>query len=395
MEIRASKRIQSIPAYPFAEIDRMVGELRAGGHDPIDFGVGDPTEPTPAVVRNTVKVAVDERASSGYPSYIGDSAFREAVARWMSARFGVELDPSKEICATIGSKEAVFNFPNAVLDPGDVVLCPSPGYPPYNRGTLFAGGVPWYYPLTAARGFMPDLDAIPVEVASRARIIWVNYPNSPSGVVPCDDFWPRLIDFANKYGLIIGSDEAYSEVWFNRRPRSILEFGRDGIIVFQSLSKRSNMTCHRVGWVCGDERVVALFKKLKTNIDSGTATFIQDGAVAALGDESHVERMRQLYRDKMDVLIPALRAVGCVIPDPDATLYLWPRVPEGMDGLTFAKRLLSPETAVVCTPGPALGEPLADGSSPGRDHVRFALVPSVDDCRRAAERILATFGRQA
>ncbi len=371
----------------------MVSELKAGGYDPIDFGVGDPTEATPRVVRDAVRVAVDARASAGYPSYIGDAAFRDAVAQWMSKRFGVSLNPATEICATIGSKEAVFNFPNAVLDPGDVVLCPSPGYPPYNRGTLFAGGIPWYYPLTAENGFIPDLDAIPVEVASRARIIWVNYPNSPSGVLPTDDFWPRLIAFAKKYELIIGSDEAYSEVWFNRRPRSILEFGRDGIIVFQSLSKRSNMTCHRVGWVCGDQRVVALFKKLKTNIDSGTATFIQDGAIAALADEDHVERMRELYRAKRDVLIPALRAVGCVIPDPDATLYLWPRVPEGMDGLTFAKRLLTSEVAVVCTPGPALGEPLADGSSPGLEHVRFALVPSIEDCHRAAQRILTAFGK--
>ncbi len=393
MEIRASKRIQSIPAYPFAEIDRMVGELRAGGHDPIDFGVGDPTEPTPEVVRRAVQIGVDSRASAGYPSYIGDRTFRVAVADWMGRRFGVALNPDTEICATIGSKESVFNFPNAVIDPGDIVICPSPGYPPYNRGTLFAGGVPWYYPLTMEGGFLPDLDAIPPDVLARARIIWVNYPNSPSGTVPPDDFWPRLLDFASRHDLIIGSDEAYTEVWFNRRPRSILEFGRDGVLVFQSLSKRSNMTCHRVGWVCGDERLVALFKKLKTNIDSGTATFIQDGAVAALDDESHVGAMRDLYRTKRDILIPALQAVGCVVPSADATLYLWPRVPAGMDGLEFARRLLAPDVAVVCTPGSALGEALADGTNPGRNHARFALVPSVEDCRRAAARILAAFSR--
>jgi len=393
MEIRASKRIQSLSGYPFAEIDRMVGELKAGGCDPIDFGVGDPTEPTPEMVRKAVQSGVDGRASAGYPSYIGDRSFRVAVADWMGRRFGVELNPDTEVCATVGSKEAVFNFPNAVIDPGDVVICPSPGYPPYNRGTLFAGGVPWYYPVTIENGFLPDLDAIPADVLARARIIWVNYPNSPSGTVAPDDFWPRLIEFAHSHDLIIGSDEAYTEVWFRQRPRSILEFGRDGIMVFQSLSKRSNMTCHRVGWVCGDERLVALFKKLKTNIDSGTATFIQDGAVAALSDEIHVDAMREMYRAKRDVLIPALEAIGCVVPPADATLYLWPRVPEGMTGLDFARRLLAPEVAVVCTPGPALGEPLADGTNPGMHHVRFALVPSVEDCRRAASRILSVFNR--
>jgi LL-diaminopimelate aminotransferase len=392
MEINASKRIKSLSGYPFAEIDRMVGELKAGGFDPIDFGVGDPTEPTPELIREAVKAGVDSRASAGYPSYIGDRTFRVAVADWMKRRFGVDLNPDTEVCATIGSKEAVFNFPNAVIDPGDIVICPSPGYPPYNRGTLFAGGTPWYYPVTMENGFLPDLDAIPADVLSRAKVMWVNFPNSPSGTIAPDSFWPRLIEFAARHNLIIGSDEAYTEVWFESRPRSILEFGRDGILVFQSLSKRSNMTCHRVGWVCGDERLVSLFKKLKTNIDSGTATYIQDGAVAALSDEAHVDAMREVYRAKRDVLIPALRDVGCIVPSADATLYLWPRVPEGMDGLEFAKRLLAPEVAVVCTPGPALGEPLADGTNPGRFHVRFALVPSVEDCRRAAARIRAAFG---
>lgn len=393
MEIRASLRIQSLTGYPFAEIDRMVTELKAGGFDPIDFGVGDPTEPTPELIRDAVKLAVDARASAGYPSYIGDKSFRLAVSGWMKKRFGVDLNPDTEVCATIGSKEAVFNFPNAVINPGDIVICPSPGYPPYNRGTLFACGVPYYYPLTMENGFLPDLEAIPADVLAKAKVIWVNYPNSPSGCIPPDDFWPRLIAFASRHNLIIGSDEAYTEVWFERKPRSILEFGREGIIVFQSFSKRSNMTCHRVGWVCGDERLVALFKKLKTNIDSGTATYIQDGAAAAMSDESHVDAMREVYRAKRDILIPALEAVGCIVPPADATLYLWPRVPVGMDAVEFAKTLLAPEVAVVCTPGPALGEPLADGTSPGKYHVRFALVPSVEDCRRAAARIAAAFAK--
>lgn len=392
MDIRPSRRIAALPGYPFAEVDRMVAELKAAGHAPIDFGVGDPTEPTPQVVRRAVQAGVDARARDGYPSYIGAPEFRRAVSAFMGRRFGVAIDPDREVCATIGSKEAVFQFPNCLIDPGDVVLCPSPGYPPYNRGTWFAGGVPWHYPLTAANGFLPDLDAIPADVLAKARLIWVNYPNSPAGRVAPDDFWPRLLAFAARHGLVVASDEAYSEVYFtDRPPRSILEFGRDGVIVFQSLSKRSNMTCHRVGWVVGDARLVDLFKKLKTNVDSGTATFIQDGAIAALSDETHVAGMRDLYRRKRDVLVPALRDIGCDVPDTDATLYLWPRVPEGMDGLAFAKRLLDPSVAVVCSPGPALGEPLADGTNPGALHARFALVPNLDQVAEAAVRLRRAF----
>lgn len=391
MDIRPSKRIASLPGYPFAEVDRMVASLKAGGHDPIDFGVGDPTEPTPELVRRAIRDAVDHRARDGYPSYVGAPEFREAVAAWYARRFGVALDPGIEICSTVGSKEAVFNFPSCLIDPGDLVLCPTPGYPPYNRGTLFAGGVPWYYPLRMEDGFLPDLDAIPADVTSRARLIWVNYPNSPSGRVAPDGFWPGLLAWASRHDIVVASDEAYTEVWFDRPPRTILEFGRDGVIVFQSLSKRSNMTCHRVGWVAGDARIVDLFKKLKTNIDSGTATYIQDGAIAALSDEAHVAGMRELYRQKRDLLVPALRDVGCDVFVPEATLYVWPRVPAGMDGLAFAKRLLDPSVAVVCSPGPALGEALTDGTHPGQRHVRFALVPTVERVAEAAVRIRKAF----
>lgn len=392
MDIRPSKRIASLPGYPFAEVDRMVAELKAGGHDPIDFGVGDPTEPTPEVVRQAIQRAVDARARDGYPSYVGAPEYRRAVADWYGRRFGVALDPDREICATIGAKEAVFNFPLCLIDPGDVVLCPTPGYPPYNRGTMFAGGVPHYYPVSLENGFLPDLEAIPDEVAAKARLIWVNYPNSPSGRVAPDGFWPALLAWARARNIVVASDEAYTEVWFDHAPRTILEFGREGVIAFQSLSKRSNMTCHRVGWVAGDERLVSLFKKLKTNIDSGTATYIQDGAIAALSDESHVAAMRDLYRAKRDLLVPALRDVGCEVFVPQATLYVWPRVPAGMDGLAFAKRLLDPSVAVVCSPGPALGENLADGTHPGQRHVRFALVPSVEKVAEAAVRIRKAFG---
>ena len=388
MNVRPSRRLASLPGYPFAEIDRQVARLRDEGHDPVDFGVGDPTEPTPEVVRRAIQEAVDRRAAEGYPSYVGAPEFRQEIAAWYRRRFGVSLDPDREVSSNVGAKEAVFHFPLCLIDPGDVVLCPTPGYPPYHRGTLFAGGVPWFYPLRPEGGFLPDLDAIPDAVAARARLIWVNYPNSPAGRVPPDDFWPRLVRWASDRGIVVASDEAYSEVWFDRPPRSILEFAREGVVVFQSLSKRSNMTGHRVGWVCGDPEVVGLFQRLKTNIDSGTPTFIQDGAIAALRDESHVDRMREIYRGKRDRLVGALRDIGCQVNPPEATLYLWPRVPQGMTGLDFARRLLDPSVAVVCTPGLALGEPSDDGGPhPGEHHVRFALVPSLDRVEEAVNRL--------
>lgn len=393
MEIRPSRRISDLPGYPFAQIDQMVSDLQAAGHHPIDFGVGDPTEPTPEIIRRAVQKGVDTRAQSGYPSYVGSPEYRQAIADFMDRRFSVKLNVATEICATIGSKEAVFQFPNCLIDPGDIVLCPSPGYPPYNRGTLFAGGVPYYYPVTQENDFLPDLEAIPEGVLQRARIIWVNYPNSPTGKVAPDEFWPRLLKFAQKYNLVVASDEAYSEVYFSAEPpRSALEFGRDGVIVFQSLSKRSYMTGHRVGWACGDERVISLFKKLKTNVDSGTATFIQDGAIVALKDEEHVAKMRQLYQRKREILVDALLEIGCELADCTGTLYLWPKAPKGMTGLEFAQKLLDPSIAVVCTPGVALGEKLADGSNPGEYHVRFALVPDLEQVIEASKRMKAAFG---
>jgi LL-diaminopimelate aminotransferase len=389
--VRASKRIASTKPYPFAEIDRLVAQLRKKGIKVIDFGVGDPTEPTPSFIRESLKEACDRRASSGYPSYEGSFEYRACVAEWFSNRFGVTLDPEKEVCATIGAKEAVFHLPLALVDQGDVVLCPSPGYPPYHTGTVFAGGTPFFYGLYRENNFLPDLKAIPEEVLEKTRMIWVNYPNSPTGVIAPDAFFAELIEFARNRDIVIASDEAYSEIYFDEKPRSILEFSKDGVIVVQSLSKRSCMTGYRIGFVCGDERLVSLFRKVKTNIDSGTPTFIQDAAITALRDEAHVEEMRSIYKERRDILVKALSDIGCEILVPKATLYVWAKAPKGLDGVGFASKLLEPDIAVVCTPGMALGEPLQDNSNPGKDYVRFALVPKTEDVKEAAIRIRRGF----
>ncbi len=388
MQIQLSKRLSELPTYAFAAVTERVAELKRAGIDPIDFGVGDPSEPTPTVVREAVKHSVDEHMQGGYPSYVGARRFRDAIVAWTKNRFGVALDPEREICASIGSKEAVFNFPEAFIDPGDVVLVPNPGYPPYTRGTRFAEGQVHFMNLLPENNFLPDLDAIPSDVRKRARLMWINYPNNPTGVTADRDFFERVVRFGQDNDIIIASDEAYSENYYGTPPSSILEVARDGVVVFQSLSKRSCMTGYRVGWIAGDARIVDAFKKLKTNVDSGTANFIQDAAVAALGDEAHVENLRGLYRRKRDIMARAFVEMGLPDCTPDATLYIWQRVPDGVSSVEFAQHLLDPKIAVVSTPGGWVSEETPEGN-PGEGFVRFALVPSEAECETAAERIKA------
>ncbi len=387
MAVRASERIASLGGYAFAEVDRIVQELKAQGADVIDFGVGDPRAPTPELVREEACRAVHRHAASGYPSYIGSLAFRTAAAAWIGRRFGVELDPARHVTATIGSKEAVFHAPFAFVNPGDIVISPDPGYPPYVRGTLFAGGVNHRYPLRAESGCLPDLAALPADVVARARMLWLCYPNSPTGALATRAFYDEAARFCRRHDILLCSDEAYSEIWFEGGPPvSALQSGLDHVLTFFSMSKRSAMTGWRCGFVAGDADAVALFRKLKTNIDSGTPDFVQDAAVAALSDEAHVEEMRLEYRQKRDIICDAFVAAG--LPDcrPPATMYVWQAAPAGMSSTDFAKRLLDPAVALVTTPGTWLSA--GDGADdPGEGRVRLALVPTLDECEEAARRI--------
>ena len=389
MKIEASKRLRGIGGYAFDEVDKKVEELKAKGITPIDFGVGDPTAPTPPLIRQAAAAGLERRKSSGYPSYIGDVEFREAIAGWVERRYGLAVDPQLEISSTIGSKEAVFNFHEGIVDPGDIVLCPSPGYPPYTRGTLFAEGIPYQVPIRRENGFLIDFSEIPAEVARKAKLLWLNYPNSPAGVTADERFYREALEFARSYDIIIASDEAYSEIYFGAAPISILNVQREGVLVFNSLSKRSAMTGYRIGWVMGDRELVTIFRKVKTNIDSGTPTFIQDASVAALAEEGHVEAFREEYRQKRDILCSALAAAGLEDCTPEATLYIWQKVPEGMSSIDFATRLLAEKIAIVTTPGSWISEPASGGENAGEGYVRFALVPSIQDTRLAAERISA------
>ncbi|NOZ22591.1 MAG: aminotransferase class I/II-fold pyridoxal phosphate-dependent enzyme [Planctomycetes bacterium] len=387
MKIQASRRVQSIGAYAFAEVDEQVAKLKKKGITPIDFGVGDPTCPTPTVVRSATKKGVETRKSAGYPSYIGSEDYRKACAGWMKKRFGVKVNPDTEICATLGSKEAVFNFAEGFVNPGDVVIIPTPGYPPYSRGTLFAEGKTYYIPLLPENNFLPDLDAIPKGICRKARILWINYPNSPTGVNAPLSFFKKAVAFGRKHDIIIASDEAYTEIYYGKPPHSILEMAKQGVVAIHSMSKRSAMTCYRVGWIAGDSRIVDTFKKVKTNIDSGTPTFIQDGAIAGLKDEKHVRQSRKEYRQKRDILVDGLTAAGLPDCTPEATIYLWQRVPDGMTSVDFATKLLDPDIAIVTTPGAWISDKTNKGLNPGEGYVRFALVPSIKETRAAAKKL--------
>ncbi len=386
MKIGPSKRLASLPPYAFAEIVEKVEGLRRAGVNPIDFGVGDPSEPTPDFITEKLTEFGRLHAKSGYPSYVGSENYRAAAARYMHRRFGVQIDPEREICATLGSKEAVFNFPEGFIDPGDVVICPSPGYPPMKTGTIFAEGVPYFVPLSADKGFLLDFTAIPEDVARRAKILWINYPNSPTGAIATRDYYKGLIAWAHRHDIIIAADEGcYIDIYFDEKPLSILEVEREGVIAFYSLSKRNNMTGYRVGFVCGDEQLIQIFKRLKTNIDSGVPSVMQEAATIALEDDAHVERMRQIYRKKRDILLPALRAAGLEVVDPVATFYVWQKVP-GSD-VEFAKRLLDPSVGIVVTPGSLISDNCEGGINPGYGYVRFALMPTLDEMQDAANRL--------
>lgn len=388
MNIIASENLNKIGGYAFDEVNKIVAKLKVEGITPIDFGVGDPTAETPKFIREAVQNALDLYTTSGYPSYIGQLKYREAVVGWMNKRFGITLDPQTEICSTIGSKEAVFHLPEAFINKGDIVILPNPGYPPMKTGTIFAGGIPYFVSLKEEDNFLLDYKSIPEEIAEKAKIIWINYPNSPTGACATRPYYEGLVEWAHKHNIIIAADEGcYIDIYFDKKPISILEIAKEGIITFYSLSKRNNMTGYRVGWVAGDKEIIEKFKKLKTNIDSGTPDFIQAGAIAALEDETHAEQMRNEYKEKKTLLLEAFLEAGFEECKSEATFYLWLKTREGINSVEFAKQLLDKELAIVVTPGAWISDVDKDGFNPGDNFVRFALVPPLEKVKEAVERI--------
>lgn len=386
--MKPSNRLAQIGKYAFLELEKRVAQLRAEGHDPIDFGIGDPTIPTPEFIRTATIEGIHKHRAGGYPSNIGEPWFRRAAADWMRRRFGVELDPEREITITLGSKESVFNVHEAFLNPRDVVISPSPGYPPYARGALFAEGENFFYPLTEDNGFVPDLDGLPADVKERARIFWICQPHAPTGRIMDKEALVLLKDFCRRHDILLCSDEAYIDLYYGEPPTSLIQAADEGVLVFFSLSKRSAMTGYRCGWVAGGAEVMSVFRKLKTNIDSGVPVFIQEGAAAALGDEEHVEASRVRYRKARDLLSEALEGAGLPRCLPEGGIFLWQKTPEGVSGLELAMRLLEPDLALITSPGEWLADPVEGmAENPGRNYIRWALVPPSDRIEEAVTRL--------
>jgi succinyldiaminopimelate transaminase len=355
--------LAQMATYPFVRLEEARRRLLERGVEVIDFGKGDPNEPTDPMIRQALIDALPERAP--YPLAAGLPELREACARWCGTRFGVELDPSAEIVPTYGSKEAIFSLAQ-VLDAKDrtVVYC-EPAYPVYERGALFAGAHIETLPLRREQGFLPDLDAIPDDAA----IVWVNYPHNPTGAVAPQSFYDELAARARELDFWIASDEAYTELWFDEPPPSALQAAdRSHVIVFQTLSKRSSMTGYRSGFVAAPPEIVSALKAYRPTVGTAPQEFVQRASVVAWNDERHVEETRARYAAKRDVMIPAIERRGWEIVASDATMYLWTIGPD-VDALL--------ERGILLSPGDFFG-PSGDG------YVRWALVPTLDECRRAA-----------
>lgn len=382
MKIELAERIKNLPPYLFAEIDRLKAEQVKKGVDVIDLGVGDPDLPTPKHIIQALQQSAEDPANHQYPSYTGMNRFRDAAAAFMKKRFNVSLDPATEVVSLIGSKEGIANFPLAFVNPGDVVLIPSPGYPPYNSGTLFAGGVPHLMPLKRENKFLPDLNAIPAEVCKKAKVMHINYPNNPTGAIAGRDFYQRVIEFAHKHEIIVCSDAAYVEQYDQERPVSFLELegAREVGIEFHSLSKTYNMTGWRIGFACGNRDVIGGLGKVKTNIDSGIFQAVQWAGIAALeGDQACVEEMRAVYRRRRKIVVEGLKKLGWDVASSAAAFYIWVAVPKSYDSKMFALKVLE-EAGIVITPGNGFG----DG---GEGYVRFSLTREDHRLQEALSRL--------
>ena len=353
-----ASRLGKIPPYLFAEIDRKVQEKRRAGVDVISLGIGDPDLPTPQRIVNVLQEAAADPTNHRYPSYYGLSELRMAIAGWYGERSGVKLDPGTEILPTLGSKDGIAHVPLALVDPGDVVLAPDPGYTVYVTGALMAGAEPYVMPLTAANQWLPDLEAIPQDVADRATLMWLNYPNNPTGAVADRDFLERAVAFCQRHDIILCHDAPYSEIAFDGyRPLTLFEVpgAKEIGLEFHSLSKTYNMTGWRIGWVCGRADLVALIGQLKTNIDSGIFQAVQWAAIEALnGGEQETRAACDVYAKRHRLVAETLNDLGWNIKPPRATFYVWAPVPDGYDSIGFASHVLD-EVGVNITPGVGFG----------------------------------------
>jgi len=389
--MKVSKRIEELPPYLFVRISQKIAERKSRGEKVISFGMGDPDIATPDSIIQRLCREAKVPANHRYPETYGLPEFRRAIAQWYERRFGVVLDPDKEVLPLIGSKEGIGHIAFCFIDPGDIALIPDPAYPVYSVSTMFAGGEAYFMPLTEDNGFLPDLERVPPEVARRAKVLWLNYPNNPTGAVAGIDFFKKAVAFAKKYDLVVCHDAPYTEVAFEGyRPPSFLEVpgAKDVGVEFHSLSKSYNMTGWRVGMAVGNAQIRDALMRFKSNLDSGIPQAIQYAAIEALrGDQSCIEEHNAIYQRRRDRIVKVLREVGLRVTPPKASLYIWAGIPDGYTSAEYATKLLD-GAGVVVTPGTGYGKY-------GEGYIRLSLTAADSEIDEGLECLLAWSRSQA
>lgn len=381
--MRIAQRIEKVPPYLFAEIDKKKQAAIAKGVDIINLGIGDPDKPTPAHIIAQLKESASNPKTHDYPPYEGTKEFRTAVASWYLKRFGVKLDPTKEVISLIGSKEGIAHVFLAFVDPGDITLIPDPAYPVYKTGTLFANGEPYYMPLLEENGYLPDLDKIDENIAKKAKLIFLNYPNNPTGAVADIGYFKEVVDFAKKYDLLICHDFAYSELAYDgyKAPSFLeVEDAKDICLEFHSLSKTYNMTGWRIGFAVGGSEAIAALSIIKTNVDSGIFKAIQEAGITALtGPQEHIPQLIEMYTARRNAVVDGFNELGWNIKFPKATFYVWIPAPVNISSIDFANQILE-KTGIIVTPGVGYGQY-------GEGYVRVALTVDVPRIKEAINRL--------
>ena len=368
--MKLSKRTEKLPPYLFVEISRKIAEKKAKGEDVVSFGIGDPDFPTPAHIINRLCQEAQNPVNHRYPETVGLAELRQAIAGWYQKRFGVSLDADKEVLPLIGAKEGIAHMALCFLDPDDIALVPDPAYPPYSRGTILADGKPYYLPLTEENNFLPDLEAIPTDILKQAKLLWLNYPNNPTGAVADLDLFNRVVSLARQHNIAVCHDAAYTEVAFDGyRPVSFMqaEGAKEVGVEFHSLSKSYNMTGWRIGMVVGNAEMVDALGRVKSNLDSGIPQAIQHAAIEALtGPQDSIKEQNARYQRRRDLIIDKINSMGLQARPPQAGLYVWAKVPNGYTSVEFTNDLLE-QVGVVVTPGVGYGKR-------GEGYVRLSLT---------------------